>query len=113
MLATAFLSDGFKKCGEAANGKEAISLAERIKPDVVTLDFSMPGMSGLAVASELRQSFPKMPIILLTLYSNEILKIEAANAGIDLVLSKNTPLSALIDKAHELMADSKELDKTR
>ena len=107
MLATAFLSDGFKKCGEAANGKEAIELAKRIKPDVVTLDFSMPGMSGLEVASELRQIFPKMPIILLTLYANEILKIEAANAGIDLVLPKTVALSTLIDTAHKLMADSR------
>ena len=113
MLATAFLSDGFKKCGEAENGKAAVELAKRIKPDVVTLDFSMPGMSGLEVASVLRQIFPKMPIILLTLYSNEILKIEAANAGIDLVLSKTVPLSTLIDKAHALMADSRERDKTR
>ena len=106
MLATTFLYDGFKRCGEAADGKEAITLAKRIKPDVVTLDFSMPGMSGLEVASELRQIFRKMPIILLTLYSNEILKIEAANAGIYLVLPKTVPLSTLIDKAHELMADS-------
>ena len=106
MLATAFLSDGFKKCGEAADGKEAIELAKRIKPDVVTLDFSMPGLSGLHVASALRKIFPKMPIILLTLYSNEILKIEAANAGIDLVLPKTVLLSTLIDKAHELMVDS-------
>lgn len=113
ILAVAFLSDGFKKCGEAENGKEAIELAKRIKPDVVTLDFSMPGMSGLEVASGLRQIFPKMPIILLTLYSNEILKIEAANAGIDLVLPKTVLLSTLIDKAHELMADSRQGDKTR
>ena len=113
ILATAFLSDGFKRCGEAADGKEAIELAKRIKPDVVTLDFSMPGMSGLHVASALRKMFPKMPVILLTLYSNEILKIEAANAGIDLVLPKTVLLSTLIDKAHELMADSRERDKTR
>jgi CheY-like chemotaxis protein len=113
ILATAFLSDGFKKCGEAADGKEAIELAKRIKPDVVTLDFSMPGLSGLHVASALRKMFPKMPIILLTLYSNEILKIEAANAGIDLVLPKTVVLSTLIDKAHELMADSRERDKTK
>ena len=106
MLATAFLSDGFKTCGEAADGKEAIELAKKIKPDVVTLDFSMPGMSGLEVASALRKIFPKLPIILFTLYSNEILKIEAANAGIDLVLPKTVPLSTLIDKAHELMAGS-------
>jgi two-component system chemotaxis response regulator CheY len=103
MLATAFLSDGFKKCGEAENGKEAIELAKRIKPDVVTLDLSMPGLSGLEVAPVLRQIFPKIPIILFTLYANRMLEKEAAKVGIDLVLLKTVPLSTLIDKAHELM----------
>ena len=105
MLASAFLSDGFKTCGEAANGKEAIELAKRIKPDVVTLDLSMPGLTGLHVAPELRKMFPKMPIILFTLYANKNLEIEAANVGINLVLLKTVALSTLIDKAHELMAD--------
>ena len=103
MLAAAFLSDGFKTCGEAADGKEAIELAKRIKPDVVTLDFSMPGLSGLHVASALRKIFPKLPIILFTLYANKNLEIEAANVGINLVLLKTVPLSTLVDKAHELM----------
>jgi len=103
MLATAFLSDGFNKCGEAENGKEAIELAKRIKPDVVILDLSMSGLNGLEVAPVLRQIFPKMPIILFTLYANRVLEKEAAKVGIDLVLLKTVPLSTLIDKAHELM----------
>lgn len=110
MLASAFLSDGFKKCGEAANGKEAIELAKRLKPDVVTLDFSMPGLSGLHVGPTLRQLFPKLPIILFTLYANKNLEREAANAGINLVLLKTIPLSTLIEKAHELMADAGDRD---
>jgi two-component system, chemotaxis family, chemotaxis protein CheY len=103
LLATAFLSDGFKKCGETANGKEAIELAKRIKPDVVTLDFSMPGLSGLDVAPVLRKMFPKMPIILFSLYADRNLEIEAGKVGIDLVLLKTVPVPTLIDKAHELV----------
>ena len=52
LLAVAFLSDGFMTCVQAENGKEAIEAAKQIKPDVITLDFSMPGMNGLATASE-------------------------------------------------------------
>jgi len=106
LLAAAFLSDGFKKCGEAANGKEAIELAERLKPDVVTLDFSMPGLSGLDVGSALRKLFPKLPIILFTLYANKQLGIAAANVGINIVLLKTEPLSTLIATAHNLIDDS-------
>jgi two-component system, chemotaxis family, chemotaxis protein CheY len=105
LLATAFLSDGFKKCGEAADGKEAIQLAKQLNPDVVTLDYSMPGLNGLEVASVLRKIFPKVPIILFSLYADRNLEIEAGKVGINLVLLKTAPLSTLIDKAHELMAD--------
>jgi two-component system chemotaxis response regulator CheY len=103
MLASAFLSDGFKTCGEAENGKEAVELAKQIKPDVITLDLSMPVMNGITAASELRRVFPITPIILFTLYGDSVSKAEASEAGVSLVLQKTVPLSVLIDRAHELM----------
>jgi len=102
-LATAFLSDGFKTCAEANDGREAIELAQRIKPDVITLDLSMPRMNGLQAASELRKVFPNTPIILFTLYGETLSKSEISKTGVSLVLSKTEPLSTLIEKAHELM----------
>jgi CheY-like chemotaxis protein len=47
MLASAFLSDGFKTCIEAENGREAIDIAKQNKPGVIVLDLSMPVMNGL------------------------------------------------------------------
>jgi DNA-binding NarL/FixJ family response regulator len=87
-LPAAFLSDGFKTCGEAENGKEAIELAERIRPDVIILDFMMPMMNGLEAAPKLRKIFPNTPIILFTLYEDNLSKKEVSDAGISLVLSK-------------------------
>jgi DNA-binding NarL/FixJ family response regulator len=103
MLVTAFRSDGFKTCGEAENGTQALELAQQIKPDLITMDLSMPGISGLVAASALREIFPKVPIILFTLYASKSLEIEAAKVGISVVLSKTAPLYLLIDIAHELM----------
>lgn len=105
MLATAFLSDGFKTCGEADNGKSAVELAKELKPDLITLDLSMPIMNGLQAASELRKLFPNMPMILFTLHGDDRIKQEAAKAGIQLVLSKTVSLSALVEKAHKLMGE--------
>ena len=105
MLAAAFLSDGFKTCGEAENGKEAIEVAKQIKPDVITLDLSMPVMNGLTAAPELRRAFPNTPIILFTLYGDSLSKTAASEAGVSLVLEKSVPLSTLIDTAHELMGN--------
>jgi two-component system, chemotaxis family, chemotaxis protein CheY len=103
MLATAFLSDGFKMCVQAENGKNGIALAKQITPDVITLDLSMPVMSGLEAASELRKIFPDTPIILFTLYGETLSQTDVSDAGVSLVLSKTVSLSTLVAKAHELM----------
>jgi len=107
MLASAFLSDGFKTCAEAGNGKEGIEIAKLVKPDVITLDLAMPVMNGLKAASELRKLFPKTPIILFTLYGDSLLRADAEKAGVSVVLGKTTPLAALVDTAHELMEKTK------
>lgn len=103
ILTAAFRSSGFETCGEAENGQEGIEVARQIKPDVITLDLSMPVMNGLEAASKLRKLFPKTPIILFTLYADSLSQKDAANAGVDLVVLKTTPLSTLIEKAVELM----------
>lgn len=103
MLAAAFLSGGFKTCGQAENGKEGIEVAKQIQPDITILDLSMPVMNGLEAASELRKLFPKMPIILFTLYGDLLLEPAASEAGVSLALPKIVPLPSLVEKAHELM----------
>ena len=105
MLVAAFLSDGFKTCGEADNGKNGIELAKKLKPDLITLDLSMPNMNGLQAASELRRLFPKTPMILFTFYGDDMVEEEATKAGINLVLSKDISLSTLIEKAHKLIGN--------
>jgi CheY-like chemotaxis protein len=105
LLAAAFLSDGFKTCAEAENGKEAIEVAKQFKPDVITLDLSMPVMNGLTAASELRRVFPRTPIILFTLYGDSLPETAASRAGVNRVLPKTVRLSTLIDSAHELMGN--------
>src|ERR1700688_962785 len=99
-LAYAFLSDGFKRCEEADNGKECIELARQFKPDLIVLDLSMPVMNGLEAATELRKLFPNLPVILFTVNDTSFLEKQASRAGINLVLSKSDKLSTLINEAH-------------
>jgi len=105
MLTSAFLSGGFKTCIEAENGKDAIDVAKQNKPDVIVLDLSMPVMNGLQSAPELRKLLPQTPIILFTLYGQNLLQTEASKSGINLVVEKTVPLSTLMEKAHQLMAE--------
>lgn len=106
MLATAFLSDGFKTCGEAEDGKNGIELARKLEPHLILLDLSMPVMNGLQAASELRKLFPGTPMILFTLYGDDGVDEAATKTGINVVLSKAAPLSTLIEKAHKLIRHS-------
>jgi two-component system, chemotaxis family, chemotaxis protein CheY len=102
LIAEAFMSDGFQTCVGAENGKHALEPATQLKPDLVTLDLSMPIMNGLLAASEMRKILPSAPIILFSMYGDTLSKTDVSGAGISLVLSKGTPLSRLLDKVHEL-----------
>lgn len=62
-------------CGEAGSGSEAVSLVDDLKPDVVLMDVTMPGMNGIEATRIIRKSHSGIKIVLLTLHeSSEILR---------------------------------------
>lgn len=62
-------------CGEAANGNDAIQFADELKPDVILMDVTMPGLNGVEATRIIRNTHPGMKIVLLTLHeSSEILR---------------------------------------
>lgn len=79
-------------CGEAENGIEAIKKNRLLAPQLILMDLSMPRMSGIEAAHEIFKEFPKVPILLLTLYLTHQLAEKARAAGIRSTLSKiDTP----------------------
>lgn len=75
-------------CGEAKNGVEAIQKNRLLVPQLIVMDLSMPSMSGIEAAHEIFKEFPKVPILLLTLYLTHQLGEQARDAGIRATLSK-------------------------
>lgn len=71
----------WKICGEAIEGKQAIHLARELKPDLIILDISMPGMSGLEACSEMRNMGIAIPVLIFTTHSSGLLGAEVRDAG--------------------------------
>jgi DNA-binding NarL/FixJ family response regulator len=78
--ATAVLSPRCTVIGTATDGAAAIEAARDLRPDVIVLDISMPGMTGLEVAHELRKARSEAAVVFLTVH-NEAELIEAARAA--------------------------------
>ncbi len=78
----------FEVCGEAKDGHEAVTAACRLAPDIVVLDFSMPGLNGLEVTRRIRKALSKTEVLVLTAYDSEQLARDLLRAGALGYLSK-------------------------
>src|ERR1700676_3238974 len=72
---------GWEVCGEARTGREAVELAEQLKPEVVVMDISMPDLNGLEAARRILRSSPKIGILILTLHFSDQLVRDIVEAG--------------------------------
>ena len=88
---------GWKVCGEAADGREAVGLAILLKPDVVVLDLDMPMLSGLEAARQIRGNKVASTIVIFTMHKNEYLEQAALEAGADAVVTKADGGNQLLD----------------
>lgn len=104
MLTSMLSLDGFDVVGNAAGGPEAIGGVEQADPDVVVIDYKMPGMDGLATARAIRAARPDQVMILYTAYIDDRLQQEAAEAGISLCMGKVEGLASLEREISRLCA---------
>ena len=95
MLVDMLELDGFEVVGEAASGTEAVDAAADNDPDVIVMDYKMPGMDGLTTAKTIRSSRANQAIILYTAYLDPLLEAQAAEAGIALCVGKVEGLNQL------------------
>ncbi len=80
---------GHDVVGQAANGHEAIELADAVDPELVLMDVRMPSLSGLEATAEIRLRHPQMPIVMLTVSEDEDDLFTAIKAGAQGYLLKN------------------------
>jgi two-component system, response regulator PdtaR len=123
---------GYTVVGEAADGQQAIDLAEELRPDLVILDVKMPGLDGISAAERIVEA-AMAPVIMLTAFSQRELVERAAEAGamaylvkpfdrsdlvpaIEVAISRHRQLRALaseVDDLTERLETRKLLDRAK
>jgi DNA-binding NarL/FixJ family response regulator len=84
-------------CAEAASGEEALRAAAEAKPDIVTVDVSMPEMSGLDLILQIRKILPNVEFLVLTMHDSERILAQALRAGARGYLLKSDSADKLIE----------------
>lgn len=94
--------ESFEIVGEAANGLEAVQLAQKFQPDVAVLDLSMPIMNGITAVGQIREVSPRTKIVLLTMYTEEHHVLQALRAGVKACVTKTQAVEHLIVAIREV-----------
>jgi DNA-binding NarL/FixJ family response regulator len=72
---------GWQVCGEAADGRDAVTKARELRPDIVVMDIGMPSLNGLAAAAQIMQANPRQRILILTITNSEQVIREVLEVG--------------------------------
>ena len=83
--------------GEAADGEEVVTLAKKLKPDVILMDIKLPKMDGIAATRQIKKSEPNINILMLSSFEDEAHVMDAVQAGANGYLSKMLPAAELVN----------------
>lgn len=98
-------------CGEAVDGREAVTLALQLKPDVVIMDISMPRMDGLQATRRIRRILPRIRVMTLSQYDEPEVVREALEAGAATHVSKWSVWTKLVPALREVGVVPRENDE--
>lgn len=87
---------GVRIVGEAGDGREAVRMAKALKPDVVLMDINLPLMNGIEATRAIRQSLPKVKVLMVSAYQDDLHVMQAVKAGAYGYISKKLPTQELV-----------------
>ncbi len=90
------LAGGVDVVGEASDGRQAVDLAARLRPDVVLMDLEMPVLNGCEATRQVKARWPTCRIVALTVHGDEASRQKAFRAGIDDFIVKGAALESLL-----------------
>ena len=89
--------------GEARNAREVFDQVKNRKLSIVLLDISMPGLSGLDVLTELKQSYPKLPVLILSMHPEDRFAVRALKAGAAGYVTKDSAVTELVQAIRKVV----------
>jgi two-component system invasion response regulator UvrY len=98
--------------GEAQNGHEALTLIRNVEWDVAILDFSMPGRTGLDLLKVIKNEFPGRPVLILSMFPEELNATQVFRAGGSGYLNKESAANELISAIRKVMSGGKYVSPT-
>jgi two-component system invasion response regulator UvrY len=101
VLAAAFKRASF---GEAANSQETLDRVWKERWDIVILDLTMPGRSGLQVLTEIKRGYPKLPVLILSIHPEDQFAVRLLKAGASGYLTKETAPEELVGAVRKAIA---------
>jgi two-component system response regulator NreC len=87
---------GIEVVGEAEDGQQAIELVQRLLPDVVLMDITMPVLNGLEATRQIKKLFPQVKVVVLTVHSTEEYIFQILRAGASGYVVKQAAVSELV-----------------
>ena len=88
--------EDFEVVAEAGDGKEAVELALRLRPDLVVMDIGLPKLNGIEATRQIKESCPDTRVIALTMFEDEASVLEMLASGADGYLSKTSSFADLV-----------------
>jgi len=102
--------DGYKICGLAENGREAVDAVDELKPDLVLMDVRMPVMDGVAATRIIKSKHPGLKILMLTTFEDDEYVREALRYGVSGYLLKSIPTAELLASLRAALTGALQLD---
>jgi DNA-binding NarL/FixJ family response regulator len=103
-------TDDLDPVGAAADGEAGVALAAELRPDVVLMDLSMPGMDGVAATERIVAEIPGTHVLVLTSFSDHERIMAALDAGAEGYLLKNSTTEAILGGIRQLVSGGSPLD---
>lgn len=95
---------GYSVIGEAASGEEAYALLQRLDPDIVLLDLSMPGSGGLPCLRRLKLRWPQLPVLVFSMHDSAAFATQALRAGASGYVTKGSDPQLMVEAVRSALA---------